>query len=272
MSIIHNYCITSKNHQYLSDLKINIIISGAELKDLNGYPSNWIRDNDGVNISKKNKNFGTLTTHYWLWKNKINDYKENDWIGINHYRRFWINKNNKNQINLSNLKDNILRQIPDENDFDVLLPEKINLENLKFSKLIKKGFRNYMKDPLILFKRKKYNIKLHFDLFHGYNLISEAGALLNESDKEDFKNYINSRNSFYPLQIFIVKKKFLNNLYKYTFEWIFKCEKIFSNLNLTGYGKERLYDFLAERYFSFYFEKYSKIKTWPFIIIKDDLK
>ena len=53
MSIIHNYCITSKNHQYLSDLKINIIISGAELKDLNGYPSNWIRDNDGVNISKK---------------------------------------------------------------------------------------------------------------------------------------------------------------------------------------------------------------------------
>ena len=93
--------------------------------------------------------------------------------------------------------------------------------------------------------------------------------MLNDNDKEDFKKYINIENSFYPLQIFVVKKKFLSKLYKYTFNWIFECEKIFSNIKLIGYGKERLYDFLAERYFSFYFEKYTKIKTWPFIVIKD---
>ena len=57
MSIIHNYCITSKYHQYLNDLKIEIIISGAENKDIKEYPINWLRDNDGINISKKNKHF-----------------------------------------------------------------------------------------------------------------------------------------------------------------------------------------------------------------------
>ena len=36
------------------------------------------------------------------------------------------------------------------------------------------------------------------------------------------------------------------------------CEKEFSNIKLEGYGKERLFNFLAERFFSFYFEKYTK--------------
>tara|TARA_B100000073_G_scaffold339346_1_gene337651 strand:- start:986 stop:1798 length:813 start_codon:yes stop_codon:yes gene_type:complete len=269
MSIIHNYCITSKYHHYLNDLKIKIILSGAEQKDLDEYPNDWIKDNEGINISKKNSHFGTLTSHYWLWKNKLKSYEDNDFIGINHYRRFWIKKNNKDEINLNNLSDNILRNTPDDNYFDVLLPQKIFLKDLKLSKLIKKGFKNYIKNPFILFQRNKYNIKTHFDLFHGYNLISKASELLNSNDKEDFINYINTKNSFYPLQIFVVKKKFLVNLYEYTFDWIFKCEKIFSNIKLVGYGKERLYDFLAERYFSFYFEKYTKIKTWPFIVVKD---
>ena len=199
MSIIHNYCITSKYHQYLNDLKIEIIISGAENKDIKEYPINWLRDNDGINISKKNKHFGTLTSHYWLWKNKINSFQDNDYIGINHYRRFWIKRNNKDEINLNNLSDNILRNTPDDIDFDVLLPQKIFLKDLKLSKLIKKGFKNYIKNPLILFKREKYNIKTHFDLFHGYDLITKASELLNDNDKEDFKKYINIENSFYPL-------------------------------------------------------------------------
>ena len=43
----------------------------------------------------------------------------------------------------------------------------------------------------------------------------------------------------------------------------------FQDLKLEGYGKERLYDFLAERFFSFYFEKYTKIKSWPYILIEN---
>ncbi len=264
MSIIHNFCITTKYFQFLNNLDINIILGGSDIKNSNDCPNNWIKDNIGLNISKKNKNFGSLTSHYWIWKNKFKDYSNDDWIGINHYRRFWIKDKNA-KVDISNLHENILREIPQNANFDVLLPEKIVMENLKLSKLIKKGFQNYLRKPSLLFNRKKMSIGLHFDLFHGYKYLSESAKLLNNNERMDFENYINNQNSFHQFQIFISKKKIIERLYENVFEWIFKCEKRFSHLNLTGYGKERLYDFFAERYFSFYFEKYTRTKIWPYI-------
>ena len=37
------------------------------------------------------------------------------------------------------------------------------------------------------------------------------------------------------------------------------------------YTEERLYDFLAERYFSFFFEKNLKIQTWPYVLLKNEI-
>ena len=159
MSIIHNYCITGRNFNFLNNLNMNIILAGSDDKNLSDYPDNWIKDNNGLNISNKNKNFGTLSSHFWLWKNKLKDYSDEDWIGINHYRRFWVKKEN-NDIIVSNLSNNILREIPSGENFDALLPEKIVIENLKFSKLFKKGFQNYIRKPSLLFNRKKISIEL----------------------------------------------------------------------------------------------------------------
>lgn len=268
MILINHYCITGKNYSYLNDLGLKTIVSGSISKDLSKFPDSWLKDSSGNNISNKNKNFGTLSSHYWLWKNEFINLRDDDWIGINHYRRFWIDKPIHN-LNSLNLKKHILRSIP-SGDFEVLLPEKINLENLKLSKLIKKGFRNYIKNPKLLFNRKKISINLHFDLFHGYDLLNQSADLLEKDDCLNFKNYINNNYSFYPLQMFISKKKYIVKLYEKTFNWIFKCEKIFSKIELTGYGKERLYDFLAERYFSYYFQKNLKIQTWPYILLKEN--
>ena len=53
MSIIHNYCITGKNFNFLNNLNVDIILAGSENKNLSEYPAKWIKDNDGVNISEK---------------------------------------------------------------------------------------------------------------------------------------------------------------------------------------------------------------------------
>ena len=151
MSIINNYCITHKYFDFLNDLKLNVIVGGAQLRDISEIPANWIKDNSGDNISPKNKSFGTLTSHYWVWKNQLGKYNENDWIAFSHYRRLWIKKENQNEINLDNLNENLLISIPKSTNFDVLLPKKIELTDLKFSKLLKKGFRNYIFNPLIFF-------------------------------------------------------------------------------------------------------------------------
>ena len=270
MSLITHYCITGKNYSFLDKLDLNIILSGASSKNLQNYPNNWHKDSSGINISNKNNNFGTLSSHYWIWKNRLNILNDDDWLGINHYRRFWIKKNTED-VTIANLDINILRYIPTDEEFDILLPKKIDLKNLKLSKLIKKGFRNYIKNPSIIFNRKKISINLHFDLFHGYSLLNQAAKLLDNEDILEFNKYINTQHSFYPLQIFITKKKFINKLYEKTFRWIFRCEELFSKLELKGYGKERLYDFLAERYFSFYFEKNLKIKIWPYVMLNENL-
>ena len=54
MSIIHNYCITGRNFNFLNNLNMNIILAGSDDKNLSDYPDNWIKDNNGLNISNKN--------------------------------------------------------------------------------------------------------------------------------------------------------------------------------------------------------------------------
>ena len=43
-----------------------------------------LHDNEGDNISKKNKSYCELTAQYWAWKNE-----EADYYGFFHYRRYF---------------------------------------------------------------------------------------------------------------------------------------------------------------------------------------
>lgn len=77
------YVITHKN----VDLKLpefyRILMVGAYNKEQ--VPVNFLRDDDGDNISSKNNSYCELTGLYWIWKN-TND----DIIGLVHYRRFFV--------------------------------------------------------------------------------------------------------------------------------------------------------------------------------------
>ena len=62
--------------------------------------------------------------------------------------------------------------------------------------------------------------------------------------------------------MFISKKKIINKWFNDLFIWLFKCEKIFGFSKLKGYDQERLYAYLAERYLSFWFRKYTNYLEW----------
>ena len=230
----------------------------------NNYQKGWLRDNDGINISHKNKYYGEYTFHYWIWKNNMEIFNGNDWVGFCAYRRFWLNENNETLSKLS-FKEKILNQIPKVwNNYDVILANKISVRNIKPIKILKYGKLAILKNPKSILTQNR-NIKFHFDMFHGSGVLDKAINLLNNNDKEDFRDYVLNNSSFNQANLFICKSKKLVNEYYFTiFEWLEKCEKIFG-FNLTGYGQIRLYAFLAERFLPFWFNKYANCLDWPII-------
>ena len=240
----------------------------------NNYQEGWLRDNIGNNISQKNKYYGEYSFHYWIWKNKMDTFNDNDWIGFCAYRRFWSNEKELTNTGLS-FKNKILKEAPEIwNNYDVILANKVTMENIKLIKIIKYGKLALLNNPMSIFK-KKINIRFHFDMFHGSGVLDKAIDLLNDKDREDFRKYVNNNNSFNPANLFICRsKKLINEYYETIFDWLKSCEKIFG-FDLEGYGKIRIYGFLAERFLPFWFNKYAKCLEWPIIfndLTKENLK
>ena len=231
------------------------------------FPQDCLTDQSGNNISKKNKFYGEYTFHYWLWKNYLNKITQ-DWIGFCQYRKFWsLNFTPNNEINLSNLKNKILKKIPEQlNNFEVILGNPFFVNQRKIMKFIKKGFPLIVSNPQVLFDSKVRNIKFHFDLMHGRNNLDKAIDLLNNENNNDFREFVNKEVSFNPHNMFICKsKKLLISYYNEIFPWLEKCEDLFGFEGLKGYGLTRIYGFLAERFMSYWFKKNANFKELPIL-------
>ena len=103
---------------------------------------------------------------------------------------------------------------------------------------------------------------------HGSGNLKKAIELLDYKDRKDFNDFVNTEVSFNPHNMFICKsKKVLQDYYDTVFPWLERCEKIYG-FSLDGYGLQRIYGFLAERFLSYWFKKNSNYCTMP-IIFKD---
>jgi len=243
------------------------------------FSKDFFRDNEGDSISQKNKFYGEYTFHYWLWKNYLDsnaDEKEG-WFGFCQYRKFWsLKSDNLVPNNIEDLQHLILKEIPETYDkYDVILGDPLYINQLKVMKFLKNGFKLIVQKPSLLFNKNERNINFHFDLMHGYNNLNKAIDLLDTEDRNDFRSFVSSKTNFNPQNMFICKSvKILGNYYVTLFPWLKRCEKLFGFENLKGFGKIRIYTFLAERFMSYWFQKNSKYKTMPIIFydIRKDIK
>jgi len=233
------------------------------------FPDNYLECKSGDNIFHKDPHYAEYVFHYWFWKNQLKNYDENSWIGFCQYRRYWLKEDyDKNiTINRENLKDNVLNAIPlSWKNYDAVIAKKIYVDNPKFMKIVKRGFRNFIKDPSILFNNQKQTVKLHFDMFHGYGMLDKAIDLMNNNDRDNFREYVNKSRSFNPHHMFITHPKIMNEWFKSVFEWLFRCEEKFGFNSLSGY-ETRLYGYLAERYLSYWFNKYTNPIEWEWAFV-----
>lgn len=264
MSNLRTYCITNIPNQNLEYLNLTLVGVGK-----NKFSEKYISCINGNNIQPKEKHYSELTFHYWLWKNRLKALENNLWFGFCQKRRFWL-KDNSSKIKIMNIKDlksNILREIPNEwEKFDAFICNPITVSPAKKIKILKRGIRNLIFDPTIFFNANKHNIKLQFDMFHGYGILEKSISVMNKNHQKPFMDFITNNTEFNPNIMFISKKKILNHWYEDLFEWLFKCEDLFGFKTLIGYDKTRLYAYLAERYLSFWFKHHYYIKScaWTF--------
>ena len=234
------------------------------------FNKEWIDDKAEYNISEKNQYYGEYTFHYKLWKNNL--LKENDkWVGFCQYRKFWTIKDIKNiKLDYVEFKKTILNKIPEEiNSYETIIGNELFVNSFKLSKFIKKGCLKILLNPRFLLNKNERNIKFHFDLMHGDKNLDKAISLLDVKDRKDFYDFVNTNVSFNPHNMFICKNtRILMKYYESVFPWLERCEKIFGFDNLDGYGLKRIYGFLAERYASYWFKKYTRYYLMP-ILFKD---
>ena len=260
------FCVTmSPEHENLIK-KIGYTPVGLGNKN---YSEMCLTDREGKNISKKNQFYGEYTFHYWLWKNKINEMGDS-WIGFCQYRKFWVTNNLKYEIkDFSQFEKLLLKNISKDLDtYDSILGEPLFINQFRLSKFVKNNFKTMVKNPALFFNKKKRNLRFHFNMMHGRENLSKAINLLDISEKKDFEFFVDNSVSFNPHNMFICKsREKLKLYYESLFPWLERCEKEFG-FDLNGYGLKRIYGFLAERYMSYWFQKYTKFKLMP-ILFKD---
>ena len=257
MNKLNMYCICLHNSNYDVVKRLGYLPVGL---GKNQFSSNWLRDNADINISHKNPYYGEHSFHYWFWKNKIDQIENDTWVGFCAYRRFWTS--NKNKFSIER-KGDFLSSIPSEwNKHDTIIGHDIYINKLKFSKLIKHGLRSLIHYPPAILEKNR-NIMFHFNSFHGFGKLDKAIELLNDQERDDFRNFTIKNVSYSRGNMFICRsKKIIKNYYSSLFPWLEKCEKIFG-FNSGNYGQTRIYAFLAERYLAYWFNKYTKPLIWP---------
>ena len=263
MNNLTTFCLTlSPYHENLIK-KLNFVPVGLGNEN---FSNTCISDKLGENISNKNLFYGEYTFHFWIWKNYLNKI-ETKWVGFCQYRKFFSKKLLiKKNLNFDQFRDILLDNIePSFEKYDCILGNKFSVQNYKFSKILKNHLIEFIMNPQQIFDKKKRTLKFHFDLFHGKGNLDLAINQLGENDRKDFKDYMYSNTEFHPHNMFICKTEILKNYYDVIFPWLKKCENIFGFNKLNGYGKKRIYGFLAERFLSYWFSKNYNVIEFPII-------
>ena len=179
-----------------------------------GDPLPYTRDNEGENISEKNKTFCELTGLYWAWKNL-----EADAYGLCHYRRYFaLRPFGKKQTRI--LSDADAQRLLQDND--VILPKK----------------RHYWIET-------NYSQYIHA---HHKEDLDTTREILSQAYPEYLPAYdaVMARTSGHRFNMFIMKKEPFNAYCSWLFDVLFRLEQ---RLDISGYDpvSRRVFGYVGER-------------------------
>ena len=265
------FCTSHKNINYLDKFYPAIQMVGCSNTIV--FPNSWHKSNEKKNISEKFFSYADLVGHYYIWKNFLDKYNQDSWIGFSQYRRLWIKNKIGKDIEL-NLLDKIILTDLDEswNEYDAIIPPAFFFRKKK-KEIIKNFLLFPIKRDISLLKYKTTVLDQFAQSLgpFGKDLIFEIIQYLPASESYDFLEFLKSRTNLSAHGMYISKVKIINQYSNLIFEWFLKCEDIINkNNNLPLIKNSRIFQYINERFLDYWFSKYSKVLRWPMIMYNLD--
>lgn len=237
-----------KYFSYEDDI-ITPIYVGAKINKEN---LKYLKDSTGDNISEKNENFCELTGIYWIWKNV-----DADFYGMMHYRRY-LSFEDRLEYKIKRIiyvfsrlfyLNSIINMLDMKELFQIKICEEeiIKKEIMKVSKNIINKIQKY---DIFLPKKEIFN-KSVYEQYKNVHIVEHLDKLLEIIASEYpeiypyYERKIKKGNKIYPLNMFIMKKKYFFEYSEFIFDVLFKLEKKIK-IPLDTYQK-RVFGFLSER-------------------------
>lgn len=230
-------------------IHVGAAISGTDLgmlrdDSVNGSPCD--------NISAKNKTYCELTAMYWAWKNIKSIYPDLEYIGLNHYRRYFAFH-----------KQNAIKEL-------FFYPEKqisdYKPDLGKIESNLKSGFT---------IVGKKQCLPLSLGVCYSITHVSEDIYTLKQviedlypDYKDAFMSIIFNNNMFLRYNMFVMEWKKYEEYCQWLFSVIEETEK---RINIDSYNdyQKRIFGFMAERLFYVWIAK-NNIRTTEYPVIQYD--
>jgi len=210
-------------------------------KAVSGFKLKMQGDDTGDNISNRNATFSEFTAWYWAWKNIKTIYRNIEYIGLAHYRRFFA-------------LDEPFEKYTRINKYSI--PQMEHYEDLIIQKL--------ENNDIILVKQASFGCNLQKQYSHWHyagdlsclkNIMHDLYPEYDDTFLDFFEN--NNRISLYCL--FIARYDFFDKYFEWLFPILFEVEK---RIDVSEYDsfQKRVIAFLAERLLNIYVY-HNKLKT-----------
>jgi len=265
------FCTSHKTINYLDKFYPSIQMIGCG-NNFN-IPSKWHNSNKKINISEKFLSYADLTAHYYIWKNLLDKYKPDTWVGFSQYRRLWIKNKITNNLELNFLDKIILKDIDKSwNTYDAIIPPAFFFRKKK-KEIVKNILLFPIKRDVGLFKYKTTVLDQFAQSLgpYGKDLIFEIIQYLPTSESYGFLEFLKKRTHLSAHGMYISKVKIINQYSNLIFEWFLRCENIINkNNNLPLIKNSRIFQYINERFLDYWFSKYYKVLRWPMIMYNED--
>lgn len=211
-------------------------------------------DNTGENISEKNPYYSELTGLYWIWKNTKLDY-----VGLSHYRRFFLGNKPTLSMRLKKISEYLIRQGKKRDG--VYYTSKLETKELILSENELNSLLDTY-DAIVPGKRKlRYTVYEQYKRKHHIKDLDKTRKIISNlyPDYLDAFDTSMQQKEIMHCNMFVLKRPHFNAYMEWLFTLLFALEKDTDISTYDNYQK-RLYGFISERLFDVWLTK-QQLKT-----------